>query len=58
MAKVLKIFESGKRGEAHDYQAMVIGDGTAPEACCTEDSSRVFVWDSSPTQAQIEEEMK
>lgn len=47
MAKIL--FESRDRDKAHQFQAKVIADGTAPRACCTDHNDRgtTVVWDDN-----------
>lgn len=55
MAKV--IFETKNRDVAHQKQAEVISDGSAPLACCTEHVERgdtTIVWDDTPTLSDIQ----
>lgn len=52
-----KLQEFKIRDEAHEFQAKVIADGTAPFACCTEHVNRgdtVIVWDETPAPADVE----
>jgi hypothetical protein len=54
MARILARFPFADRGAAHQTQAAVIADGSHPGATCTETADEVLVWDSQPTNEEVD----